>query len=319
MSAEIFLTIYRRIKQAGNIIILTHKKPDGDTLGAALALAAFLTDQQIQHQVFNPSLLPEKYLFLPGVDKIIGQAEQLIFNDQTLIIALDTDITQTGLEAKIKPLSQQIINIDHHFSNSYYGGINLVEPEASSTCELIYNFFISNNIRVTPTMATSLYSGIYIDTGSFTNAATNIESLAIAGHLLSAGARFRKVARQTDGNQSISGLKLWGLALSRLYYSPISQLVVTVILEEDLASLTVTEEELDGIANFLNRLHHPQAKAVMVLRQDGELVRGSLRTTRAGINVARLAEFFGGGGHKKAAGFKVQGKLFPTASGWRIQ
>lgn len=310
--------IYRKVNAASGVKIIIHRKPDGDTLGAALAWHNFFKQQKKPSTIFSYDNVPENYLFLPAVEDIIASPQELKIFPNEVIITVDTDISQTGIEDLLQSHRERIINIDHHVSNTNFGQINLVNFAASSTCEILFFLFKDLEIRLTPAIATCLYSGLFIDTSSFTNAATNFQSLAIAAELLSAGAHFRKVARQLSENRSLNSLRLWGIALNRLRYNQQLKLVITVITQADLDQLSATEEEIEGIANFLNNLNHPEAQAVMVLRESDDGIRGSLRTTREDINVSRLAEFLGGGGHKKAAGFRLPGKIIKQNGAWRI-
>ena len=118
-------------------------------------------------------------------------------------------------------------------------------------------------------------------------------------------------------NQSIGMLKLWGRAFSRLTKSKFTNIVMTVITQKDFEECEVENDSAEGVANFLNNLHG--AKAVLVLKeQKNGIIKGSLRTTQDGVDVSGFARIFGGGGHKKAAGFSINGKIIETPTGWRI-
>ena len=164
--------------------------------------------------------------------------------------------------------------------------------------------------------ATSLLTGILTDTGHFSNLGTTQEAMEIASDLLAKGADHRTITEATMRNKSIGTLQLWGRALSRLTINHTTGVVSTVVTLEDLKECGVDGEATTGISNFLNSLS--EGKIALVLQEDANnLIKGSLRTT-SDINVADIAKQFGGGGHAKAAGFKIKGKLVKTQRGWKV-
>jgi len=174
------------IKKSDHILLVSHEKPDGDTLGASLALAHYLDSEnkQYKHYCFNK---PAEYFnYLSKIENLIHDYDQIELNDHDLVITIDCgDIRRTRIEEDLqKSKNITIINIDHHESNDNFGHHNLVIPKASSTSEIIYNFFAYHNIEIDKYMATSILTGIITDTMNFTNAATTDESLQIAADLL---------------------------------------------------------------------------------------------------------------------------------------
>jgi phosphoesterase RecJ-like protein len=150
------------------------------------------------------------------------------------------------------------------------------------------------------------------------NLATTGSSVDAASDLLKRGVNLPDLSKRTMNNRSLATLKMWGKALERLQQTPYG-LVYTVLTQEDLAAAGTDGSE--GISNFLNSLdQETDARVILVLTQrDETTVKGSFRTTHPQVDVSKLAQAFGGGGHKKAAGFAVQGKLVETPGGWIIQ
>ena len=135
--------------------------------------------------------------------------------------------------------------------------------------------------------------------------------------MLSKGANVREVLNYTSKNKNINILKGWGFALSRLQYNKDYDIVFTLLTKDDLRELGIAKQELEGLANFFNSLK--DAKIVLVLYELGDgRVKGSLRTNKDNVDVSKLAGLFGGGGHKKAAGFEIEGRLEKIEEGWRI-
>ncbi len=247
---------------------------------------------------------------------------QLLFNNRyDLVIILDSSDLQyagvTDISAKFSP-KPTIINIDHHFTNQNFGSINLVDPTAVSTTEIIYHFFKLLKVKISPRIASVLLAGIIGDTYNFTNPNTNYQSLATASDLLLAGARLEQVSDSILKNKTIDTLKIWGKILVRLKYNPKLKVVSTVVTENDLKDQSSGQEVTEGVANFLNNLAGVKA-ALILQQQEPGIIKGSLRTNDDLIDVSKLAKMLGGGGHRKAAGFKVKGQLVRTESGqWQI-
>ena len=307
-----------RLDKAKNILLVVHKKPDGDTLGSGCALGGYLKKLGTDFKIFSASPLPADFEFLPFTDYITGDANAWS-KDLDLIIILDSsNLKYAGVDEEISRLNPRpfLVNIDHHASNSLFGSANIVKTDAASTTEIIYGFFRDLHIPLDADIATCLLNGMMTDTMTFHNAATTASVIEASSRLLAHGAKFRDISRHIFFNKNLSVLKLWGKALANLSADNPWNIAVTFITQEDLKEAGLEENESTGLANFLNTL---DARAVMVLTEqsDGTL-KGSLRTTRANVDVMSLAKFFGGGGHKKAAGFTVNGKIEKTAGGFRI-
>lgn len=313
--------IQQLVLGAKKILILTHQKPDGDAFGSALAFGKFLDTLGASYDIFALGPLSSAANFLPGRRKIKSDPAELNFLNYNLIIILDCgDTKQPGFEAELRalPPTIQIINIDHHQTNENFGAVNLVDPEAASTTEIIFNFFEQINFYIDAEVATSLLTGLITDTSNFSNPATTFASFEAAGRLLARGANLGEISANVLKNKSLTVLKFWGTILSRLTENKKWGVVTTVITKDDLGAANLNEEALDGVTNFLNNLRG--AKMVLVLKaiEEGK-INGSFRTTAPGVDVSRLAKMFGGGGHAKAAGFTIPGKLVKIDGGWRVE
>lgn len=311
--------IYKTITNSRFPLLISHENPDGDTLGAGLALSYYLTNTGIKHVLFCIDRPADYFSFLPGIEKIVTDENLLNLQDHDLIITIDCgSIHRTGLSDKLKNNLKELIliNIDHHHSNDNYGNHNLVIPTASSTSEIMYNFFSANQIEIDKYAATALLMGILSDTMNFTNAATTEDSLKIASELLKKGARTNQILNNLMQNKNLLALKLWGTILSRTEIQPEYNFAYTIITEQDLKQAQINREDIDGLANFLSTLQ--DVDFIIVMSEEGdETIKGSLRTNRDNIDVAKIAQAFGGGGHKKAAGFKIDKKIMDVSSDWK--
>jgi phosphoesterase RecJ-like protein len=310
------------INTSDNILLVSHEKPDGDTLGSALAMANFLDKAQKPHKHFCIDSHADYFNYLFKIENIINDYNLIKLDDHDLVITIDCgDLNRTGIANDLIKLKNKftIINIDHHASNDYFGHHNLVIPQASSTSEIIYNFFYFHDIKIDKYMATSLLTGILTDTMNFTNAATTQESLKIAADLINRGAKINQIISKITQNKNLAALKLWGQLFTRLEFNPRYNFVYTVITQEDIKKNQVANEDVrEGLANFLSMIK--DVDFILVLTQETEnKIKGSLRTTKDNVNVDKLAQALGGGGHAKAAGFVINGQLIKTANGWQIK
>lgn len=197
-----------------------------------------------------------------------------------------------------------ILNIDHHPGNEDFGQVNLVEITATSTAEILFSLFEAINSKLMdPDIATCLLAGIITDTGSFQNTNTTPKSLTMAAQLVAAGARQQEIIQNIFKNRSLNTLKLWGEALSRLKYDEVSKIAYTFISYEDFkrTGSNSTEGLIDELLSSV-----PEAQVVLLLseKEPGKIY-GSLRT-KDDVDASLLAKVFGGGGHRRAAGFTIE-------------
>lgn len=306
---DISQSIYQEIKSAQDILVISHQKPDGDTVGANLALTSFLINKNKNVTSFCIDPVPDNLSFLPN-SHLINNDHRVFVQKYDLVIAVDcSNLQYAGVDGLITalPKGYTFINIDHHVSNPNYADINLVLPEASSTAEVLYRLFMDWNIEWNQDIANCLGCGLITDTNGFKNPATNYLALSAASDLINKGANVYKTIQNTVNQNNIGNLKLWGRALERLHKVKQYNLIYTWLTLKDFEECGVEASAAEGIANFLHILK--EGEIIMVLREDaGNIIKGSLRTT-SDVDLTRLAGVFGGGGHKKAAGFSLPGKL----------
>lgn len=301
--------IHSHIQKAKKIVVVPHQHPDGDALGAATALYEYLLVLKKDAAIFCVTPATEKLAFLPhsGALKTDPAIIQHLAVD-TIVTVDSGDLRYNGIADLVKDHPATIINIDHHITNERYGKFNLVSPTASSTCEILYHYFHANHIPTNQKMATSLLAGLTTDTGNFTNAATSAAAFGVSGELVRSGGNLNAVTAGTVKNKSVAALRLWGAVLSRLATDEKSGITYTYLTQADLAETGSPDTESEGIANFLNSLENSRAALILKEMPDGK-IKGSFRTTRDDVDVAALAKKFGGGGHKKAAGFTTGGTI----------
>jgi phosphoesterase RecJ-like protein len=190
-------------------------------------------------------------------------------------------------------------------------------PEASSTAEVIYYFLESNKIRINKNIANCLLTGILTDTKNFLYPSTSDQTIKIASEMLLYGARFPVIVEGSFRNKSMAAMKLWGKALNNLRVNTKFNFAYSVLTYDDISNCPVADEELEGISGFLSNLHN--VNALIFLREEKiGIIRGSLRTSKPDIDVSKLAQILGGGGHKKASGFVAYGHIEKINGGFQI-
>jgi phosphoesterase RecJ-like protein len=236
-------------------------------------------------------------------------------NQYDLIVAFDTgNVEYFGklYENNIQLFfDTPIINIDHHASNTDYGQLNLVVPTAASTTEILYDYLLfleKKNAKklISPDVATLLLAGLITDTGSFQHANTSPRSLEVAAELLDLGGRQQEIIKHFFKTKKLSTLKLWGMILSKVQVDPLHRMVWSSISLEDFLSSEAEPEETEGIIDDL-LTNAPGAEVIFLIKQNKDYVSVSTRSTANGIDVGKLCAENGGGGHPRAAGFRVPG------------
>lgn len=307
-----------------SFLVIGHQKPDGDALGSMVALGLYLesSGKEVQYLAMGGVTENRTETFMPKVKEFCADPSELKHLNFDQVVILDSgDLVYAGVDDFIKDLRQQkdfkLVNIDHHATNPDYGDVDLVIPNACSTCEVLFNLFKQNQITISADQATALLNGLVFDTGSFSNSATSLTALQAAYYLLHLGAKQSDISISLLKNKELNLLKIWGKVLARLTINLKYNLAYTVILPNDFIEFEQDENSTDGLANFLNELSGVNATMVLKQTADGQ-IKGSFRTTRNDVNVAKVARLLGGGGHVGASGFRLKGRLVCDNNKWRV-
>lgn len=301
--------IFEEVNKAENILIISHRNPDADTIGSNFALRLFLEDlgKKVDSACIDKNPYNCTFLFKPF--PIISEFN---FKNYDLIFIVDCGSSEQSAFIKKYPAMKNsknipIINIDHHPSNDNFGTINLVLEYAASTTAIIYYLLINWDIEITPQIASCLLFGLYYDTGSFMHSNTNDDIYHIAGELLKAGAAHEKIMTILYKEKTQEKLRLWGKVLSNIKYTD-KQVVISGVKKKDYEECNAKSDDLSGIIDYLSTVKGNQFATL--LSEDGEgNIKGSLRTRSDNVDVSKIAKKLGGGGHKKASGFTLKGSL----------
>lgn len=299
---------------------MIHENPDGDTLAAASAVFQVLRKMGKNPVMVCKDPVPKPFLFLADIDKV---QKDMFFGDYEAIIVIDCgDIRRTGFDNRLKNFVKKkkiLINIDHHPKNDLHkiAQINYVDYEASSTSEIIWEILKLIPIEIDKNIATALLAGIYTDTGGFKHANTTKKTLEIAAELLKHGGRIKLITENVSLNKRVATMRLWGMALSRLHKNEKLKIACSVITQDDLRKCGATAEDVAGIVNLINTIPENKAAILFYETADGK-IKASLRTEDDNVDLSHLAAIFGGGGHKRASGFTISGKLVFDKDSWRV-
>ncbi|HRY63281.1 MAG TPA: DHH family phosphoesterase [Patescibacteria group bacterium] len=306
-----------RLQKAQSILIFTHQNPDTDAIGSTMALARHLSHEGKEYKIFLPKPLIERFFYLKEQAVIINEKE-LERETPDLIVGLDcSNLDWSGAEEIFKQKKAAgifFINIDHH-PNSSYADINIVDKGRPSTSLILYNIFKVWGTTIDDKMATQILAGVVADTNGFINGATNTEAYLAAGELMERGARYNYIMKKFEKNDHSSWFRLWSRLLSRLTRNDKIKLAYSVVLPEDVEDGEAAV--LDGATNFLSNLSEMRMAMILKEDKDGE-IRVSMRSIDGQINVAEIANWFGGGGHVKSAGFAIRGRLEREGNYWQI-
>lgn len=297
--------IQQALADARYVLAITHVDPDGDALGSLTAVG--LAMQQLGKNVTLACdhRSPARFDYLPLIDDIRTSPQT---NKQfDLMIAVDCGDEQRMGEvfAGLPEPRPFCINIDHHVTNTHFGDVNLVDAEATSTTEILFDLFARLGVNVTPDIAMSLLTGLVTDTLGFRTVGVSPRTLKIAGMLMDAGADLSLITLRGLNLKPITTLKLWRIGLNNMKLE--DGLIWSSINNEERAAAGYTSASTGGLVNLLADVDQAAMSAVLLEMEDGA-IRVGFRC-RPPYSVSELAINLGGGGHPLAAGCTLEGPL----------
>jgi phosphoesterase RecJ-like protein len=302
-----FHEIARTIIAANRFAILSHVRPDGDALGSQLALA--LSIQQLGKKVvaWNEDGLPDSFRFLEESNLISKPASEP--EDFDVAIALDT-ASQQRLGTALGAIGHagKWINIDHHISNPAYGDLVYIDPAASATGEIIYEFLRAENLPLTYPAADALYVAISTDTGSFRFSNTTARTFEVAAELIKSGVDAARISTKLYESYPKRRVQLLGEILPLASFEAGDKVASLTLTNETKERLNIQHDEIDGLIDYVRCVDTVVVALFFEELADGR-VRLSARSKDNKIDVNKICSEFGGGGHRRAAGARFRGKL----------
>lgn len=294
--------IAQQIAAASAILLLTHVSPDGDAIGSMLGLWHALNDSGKKALPLASSALPSYVMNLPGIEHVTVYQSGQKLPEHDLVIMVDTaSLSRVALvfeEHREELLSKPIIIIDHHATNDGAASLNLIDSERASCAELVYDLLKAMGLPISAASATCLQMGIITDTQSYQTHSTNGESLRVSAELLPLGADQRQIVHDVYFNSSYNNLIAIGRALGEMQRE--GEILWANLTQELLRSTGAEDDVSDDIVKMMQRCSDGRICVLFKERYDGT-VKISLRS-HPGFDVSVVAQTWGGGGHRQAAG-----------------
>ena len=289
--------MFEAIAKAKHIVLVAHVNPDADALGSASAFYTYLMRLEKKVTLFcatdriNPRLA-----FLPWFDKMRHQFPA----KADLAISFDCGAKKRlGLD-----IDCPIINIDHHKSNEHYGLYNRIDVSAISTTQVLFDLFNLEKIKINPKMATSLYAGLLDDSHAFLSPKSDARSFKMAESLVDSGAALQVCADALFHFNSLAGLRLKALMLAQMQLLQEAQVVLHLVSREMMLESGAREVDCEPALEESMGMPHVVLGVLLRENRDGT-IKGSLRSI-GDLDVEKMAQKFGGGGHHHAAGFDIK-------------
>ncbi|GLV12406.1 DHH family phosphoesterase [Alicyclobacillus hesperidum] len=301
------LEVAKAIAADDDWLIVTHERPDGDALGSALAMAHILQALGKRWTFVVGEVVPARFRFLPMFDQIRQLAEPPV-RPFRRVIAVDCadELRFASVASAIAP-DACILNIDHHQTNPHYGAVACVDAEAAATCEVIFHIAHALGVPLVIDLAKCLYTGILTDTGGFSYPNTTQEVHEIAAELLASGVRPYDIAEPALEARTLEQMRLLQTALRDMVIADDGRYAFIMVSQQMLAEARANEDDVEGLVGFARSVETVEVGVLLRERSDG-MIKASLRSKRL-VDVAQIAQQFGGGGHARAAGCNLPGPL----------
>ena len=294
------------IRSRDRFLLTAHARPDGDAIGSVIACSLLLRQLGKHTDIVLADPVPYIYRTLPCIETI--KRAQSVEGRYDAIILLECDsVARSGLNGVDGSL---LINLDHHVSGRPFADFNWIDTSACAVGAMVFRLVKAAGARITPEMATCIYTAVLTDTGSFSYAGTDAQTFALARELVERGADASRIAQDIYFSNPASKIRLLGTALTQL--STEGHLAWTWVTQADMAEAGAAEEDCEGVVNYLIGIAGVEA-AVFLRELPGGSFRLSVRS-KGRVNVARVAERFAGGGHENASGCTLPGPLAAAAS-----
>lgn len=292
------------IKENDNFLIISHIKPDGDSIGSILALSRFLKVEGKDVRMAIADNIPDEFYFLLKRDERIENLLNINEVFSVLFILDCGELALTGREQDVLKLGKKVIVIDHHLTNKGYGDINLIDTGSVATCEIIFKLL--SGYRLNKDIAEALLVGILTDTAFFVNSSVNNNTFKIVEELLNYGIEYSSFIEKVYYNKDLSSLKALGLALKNVKSAENNKIVWSEISYDELVASGFDYKVFWRSGIFKNLISVREAVySFFLIEKEPNIIMAEFRCKR-GYNVAEVASLFGGGGHRNASGCKFE-------------
>ncbi|MWC26521.1 DHH family phosphoesterase [Paenibacillus sp. MMS18-CY102] len=292
------------MREGDDFLVVSHVQPDGDAISSTVVIGWLLGKLGKRYTLINEGASPSRLHYLHQSNTIVNYSLNKPERTYQRIIAVDcADFRRIGDVASCFAEGYELLNIDHHPTNDLFGSVNLVLPFAAATVEILYELLEQAAIQLDEPVATAIYTGLLTDTGGFRYSNTTPRVMEIASHLLQLGVSGHWIADYLLERMTMPQLKLLQLALNRLSFSQDATIGWLYIEATDLADTGAAPEDLEGLVNYARNVDGVEVGILFKEMLNGS-VKVSLRSAGR-ADVAAIAQSFGGGGHVRAAGCRL--------------
>lgn len=292
------------IKANASFLVVSHVQPDGDAISSTVVVSWLLERMGKKAILVNESELPSRLSYLHHFDQIVSLKQQKPEASFDAVIAVDcADNRRIGEVSSLFPENCALLNIDHHPTNNLFGTVNVIQPDAAATAEILFDLIERAGLTPDLDCATAIYTGLLTDTGGFRYSNTSPRVMEIAAKLLAIGVSGSKLADHLLEKMTFAKLKLLQMSLARLTFSDDLKIGWVYIGKNDLADCGAVSEDLEGIVNYALNVDGVEVGILFKETSDGA-VKASIRSAGK-ADVAAIAQAFGGGGHVRASGCRL--------------
>lgn len=296
------------LSEHDHFLVVSHVQPDGDAVSSTLAVGWLLSCLGKKYVMVNEGPIPKRMDYLWHADQIVDLSKTPLAETYSTVICVDcADFKRTGRTSSLFAADADILNIDHHPTNDGYGTVNLIVPDAAATVEILYDLIRFMGIELDLDSATAIYTGLLTDTGGFRYSSTTPKVMGIASNLLEYGVDGPGLSELLLEQMTLPQLRLLTRALNGLQITEDGKISWVSVADEDLAATGAVHEDMEGIVNFPRNIQGVEVGLLFKVI-DENAVKVSMRSAGK-VDVASVAQSFGGGGHVRAAGARIEGTL----------
>lgn len=301
---ELITTIQKQLSQAKNVLVISHQRPDGDAIGSLLAMGLALKNAGKNVQMVLKDGIPGNFFFLPGSELVTTRPDGAV---DYIIVVDSAEIERTNTD--FNGYNSPDLNIDHHKTNSLFANINLVESGAVATAEILTRYLPEFGLKITPPIADALITGLVTDTIGFRTTNVNSHVFRMVADLMDQGGNLAEIYYKTIVEQSIASARYWGAGLSKIQLK--DGLVWTTLSLKERHNAGYPDRDDADLVKILSAIEGAKV-AVIITEQEAGYLKISWRLCGSQdtiIDVSEIAQKYGGGGHKAAAGADVKGDM----------
>lgn len=307
---ELYRQAAKKIREAGNILLVSHVMPDGDNIGSLLGMLNSLRLSGYDVDAANTDPVPAVFNFLHGAEGIMRLSD--VERRYDLLIVLDASSVERTGAADLAKYSDFVINIDHHVCNDNFGDINIVFTDYSSTVQIVYELLRAGRFKMDAGVASCLYCGLMTDTVGFQTASTNESVFKMAAHLVSLGASPNSTSREIFQNRSLPSVVILGKTLSSLNFINNNTICWSKVEWKTVRDAGGGPGDSFGAVNQMLAIRGVEVAVLFHEQKDGKVILDF--RSKSVIDVNKVANHFGGGGHMRASGATVTGELTSVIS-----